>query len=233
MALKTPGVAVQKRTCNSKLVRVEEVQTPHCAIKVRFNPVGAMCCSTYVSITASCPLTCGYKDRGCYAQGGITGMVVRRLDKEAQAAKLDSGDISYLEARAIANMFQRVPQDGPRGGGRPLRLHIAGDCTTSMGAHLLDLGVAEFQAKGGGAAFTYTAAWRTVPREAWGRISVLASVQNGDEALQAQALGCRPSWCRASPGPATSTWWAPAASEQLPTSRRSWAAATPGRSRNR
>ena len=140
--------------------------------------------STWVSISGTCPDVCTFKDNGCYAQAGATHLVMGRLDRASRGRT--SLSITLEEAAAIDELFPGgVPQDGARGG-RDMRLHVGGDVSCRKGAKALGEAVARFQKRGGGRCWTYTHRWREVPREAWGPISVLASVERimFDQALR-------------------------------------------------
>jgi len=90
-------------------------------------------------------------------------------------------DIIRKEAREIASF-------GPKANGKPLRLHISGDARTEKTANLLR----DAAKKWDGKVFTYTHAWRDVPRDAWGSISVLASIENLSQAHEAFVRGYVP-----------------------------------------
>jgi len=132
---------------------------------------------TNASIAATCGTACPFKDAGCYAQAGITRFVARRLD--AAAAGLTAGQVIAQEVTLIDRSFRggRVPQDGAKGG-RDLRLHVGGDVGSAAGAQMLADAAERWEQRGGGRVWTMSHAWRDVPREAWGPIAVLASVEH-------------------------------------------------------
>lgn len=140
--------------------------------------IGNIAC-TYLPIQKTCPETCTLKDNGCYAQVGYVGFHMRRL--ETKTSSMKAYDIIRKEAREIMSL-------GPSANGKPLRLHISGDAKTTKTANLLR----EASKKWNGKVFTYTHAWRTVPRNAWGNISVLASVENLSQAKEAIDHGYTP-----------------------------------------
>ena len=159
-------------------------------VKVR-GKAGGRVAATYASITHTCPSTCALKKTGeCYAQSGHVGFVVNRLDKAGKTTPLAA---AKQEAAAIDAAYNGgpVPQDGARGG-RDLRLHVSGDCRTAAGARVLAAAVARFKARGGGDSWSYSHAWADVPREAWGTISVLASIDKVEDAELALARGYAP-----------------------------------------
>ena len=142
--------------------------------------------ATYVSIEASCPTSCPLKDESCYAQQSFTGFHGRKLDKEAvgftplQAAR--------QEAAAINNSYNgnKVPM------GRDLRLHVAGDSRTIKGTRLINNAVGNWKKRGGGDCWSYTHAWKHVPRKEWSNVSMLASVNSIDDIKLARQQGYAP-----------------------------------------
>lgn len=149
--------------------------------------------ATYMPIRQTCPRSCAFRDNGCMAQSGYTGRPVRRL--EALAEGLDAWELARLEARGIDRLCVRgVPQDGGRDGtrGRDLRLHVSGDVTVTAGARALAGAVLRWQRRGGGTAWTFTHAWASLSRDAWGSISVLASVEEPADAELARERGYTP-----------------------------------------
>ena len=158
--------------------------------RVRNVPIGPYAATTYVSVSATCPGTCPFKDSGCYAQTGSYGWKIRRLD--AAARKLHGFDVIEAEAALLDALYIRgVPQDGGAGG-RDLRLHVSGDVSCERGTRVLAAAVERFQARGGGACWTYTHRWREVPESAWGPVSCLASVETAAELDAAVAAGYTP-----------------------------------------
>jgi hypothetical protein len=146
---------------------------------------------TWASIGATCPPSCASLRSGaCYAQGYPSAHTVKRLD--AAAAGLSDLDVARVEAAAIRAAFGGgpVPRD-PSGRRLPLRIHVAGDCRTPEAAELLADAAADWIARGGGPAWTYTHAWHDVPRSAWGPISVLASLDDAADVDAAAAQGYR------------------------------------------
>lgn len=154
--------------------------------------------ATSASIAASCPNDCVFKNTpghvgGCFADAGFTRLKIQKLDAAAEG--FGSTEVIKEEVRLIDSSFGggRVPQDGADGKGRQLRVHVAGDVQTAEEAALLGGAAARWRARGGGAPWTYTHAWRTVPRPAWGdSISVLASVETPRDMLLARRAGYAP-----------------------------------------
>jgi hypothetical protein len=149
--------------------------------------------STYLPVAQSCPSSCTFRDNGCMAQSGYTGRAVRRL--EVAAADMSHYEIEAAEARALDRLLPRgVPRDGGRDGRSPrdLRLHVSGDVGSVPGLRAIAAAVDRLKARGLGSAWTFTHAWRSLPREIWEPISVLASVEASADAELAWALGYAP-----------------------------------------
>lgn len=157
----------------------------------RADPAEAVCAIAYsdnrktgpVAVTyvpqCTCPRSCPFLGSGCYAEAGHAGIVTRRL---AAAAKgLTVNDIAAAEAEAI----RRLPAL------TDLRLHVVGDCPTDESARTVSAACDEYAVRGQGsvAVWTYTHAWRTVPRDAWGTVSVLASCESYSDVEDALARG--------------------------------------------
>lgn len=180
------AVSVQLASSNRKLAPQREVQVGD---RVRNEPAGPYCSSTYVSVQATCPTSCTFLGNGCYAQAG---MAVQRLDRGAKALGADGLQVAELEAEAIDQMFVRgIPQDGARGG-RDLRLHVSGDAASATAARMLVGAARRWRERGGGAVFSFTHNWSTIPRPAWGTISVLASCETPGQIGQARRQGYPP-----------------------------------------
>jgi hypothetical protein len=143
----------------------------------KLGPVSA----TYAS-QASCPRSCPWFGRGCYAESGLTGHTTRRLNRSSLRGALR---IAREEARTIDGLT----------GDRLLRLHVVGDAKTDAAARELGAATRRYAARGnaprrGKKAWTYTHAWRAVARDSWGdAVSVLASVETVREAREAMAAG--------------------------------------------
>jgi hypothetical protein len=143
----------------------------------KLGPVSA----TYAS-QASCPTSCPWYRNGCYAEAGLVGYQTRRLNRSALRGALR---IAQAEARAIDGLT----------GDRLLRLHVVGDARTAAAARTLGAAARRYAARGnlprrGRKVWTYTHAWRAVPRASWGEaVSVLASVETVRDARAAMAKG--------------------------------------------
>lgn len=142
--------------------------------------------ATYASIKKSCPDTCELKGNGCYAEQSYVGMIVNRLDRRAKG-QTPLG-IARAEAKVIdlAYKGKKIPPN------TSLRLHVSGDSRTVKGTRVLSKAVSRWRARGGWRAYSYTHAWKRVPRKEWGEVSVLASVANLREADEAYKLGYAP-----------------------------------------
>src|ERR1700722_6357202 len=119
--------------------------------------IGNVSC-TFASIKATCPDTCSLKDSGCYAKNSFVGMINYRMDKRArQHSPLK---LARAEANAIDNAYggRTIPKN------RMLRLHISGDSKTIKGTRLLAKAAKRYQDRNEGAIWTFTHAWKHVPR---------------------------------------------------------------------
>lgn len=188
-AKRSVPLSVQRASANRKMAPQREERAR--SGRRRFVPIGPFCVTTYVSISATCPTSCPYKDNGCYAQAGASHLTMNGLDRAAAGWK--PLEVTQAEARAIDGLWKRgkAPQDGARGG-RDLRLHVAGDASCATGARELGRSVDRFRSRGGGLAWTYTHRWREIPRDAWGPISVLASCETPSDVDEALDLGYAP-----------------------------------------
>lgn len=140
----------------------------------------------YTSIQSTCPSSCELKDKGCYAALSFVGIVSRRLDKEAE--DLSPLQVARAEAQVIDESYKgkEVPE------GTILRLHVSGDSRTIAGTRIIDKAIGRWRKRGGRVAYSYTHAWRKVPRELWQNTAVLASVDSIAEVEAARAQGYAP-----------------------------------------
>lgn len=142
--------------------------------------VGLMA-ATYVA-RASCPKSCPLFHHGCYASLGHCGVHTHRLDRAAANVHATTLTVAKAEAWAIKNMTI-IPN-------LPLRGHIVGDCSTPKCAEIVGDAYRSYMDRGGGISYSYTHAWATVPRKAWGpRISILASCESLDQVFLARKMG--------------------------------------------
>lgn len=142
--------------------------------------------ATYVSIKASCPTDCPLMGEGCYAELSFTGITSRRLDDKA--AGFSPIQVAREEAKAIRNSYngKKVPYN------RSMRLHVAGDSRTITGTKIINKAIGDWKKRGGGDCWSYTHAWKHVPRSEWKNVSMLASVSNIDEVSKAKEQGYAP-----------------------------------------
>jgi hypothetical protein len=188
---KTPSpVSVQRTSSNRKLApQRQEVARNG---RIRNVAIGPFVSSTYVSIAATCPSSCRWKNNGCYAQTGFTRF---HMDKRSEASQqMAALEVTVAEAAAVDGLWPRgVPQDGARGG-RDLRLHVAGDVSCERGARALAAAAERWNLRGGGSVWTYTHRWQAIPRRAWGTIRVFASVEDPAELWPALRRGYAPAF---------------------------------------
>lgn len=131
--------------------------------------------TTYAGVQ-SCPNACPFKKTGaCYGMSGPVAFYWRKLTSD----QFTTEETARMEAKAIMGLT----------GKNDLRIHTLGDCSTPEAAQIVSDAATVHMRKHGKAAFTYTHAWRTVPRSAWGEVSVLASCETIDEVNEAKALG--------------------------------------------
>lgn len=142
--------------------------------------------ATYASIEASCPKTCPFKGEGCYAQVGFTSITTHRLDRQIE------GMSAFEVAKAEANEIDNSYGGGSVPAGRDLRIHVSGDARSPGAAKVLAKAVDRWKARGGGDVWSYTHAWRLVPRSAWGNVSVMASIESTTDVKQAMSQGYAP-----------------------------------------
>lgn len=129
---------------------------------------------------ASCPPDCAFLGAGCYANVGMLGAChTPKLNAAAETAT--AMDVARAEAAEIDRLA----------GGLPLRLHVVGDCATPGAARLVSGAAQRYMRRTGApAAWTYTHAWRDVPRGHWaGKVSVLASCETPADVRDATARG--------------------------------------------
>lgn len=142
--------------------------------------------AVYTSIQSTCPSSCALKDKGCYASLSFVGITSRRLDKEA--VNLSPLQVARAEAACIDNSYSggKIPK------GTILRLHVSGDSRTIKGSRLIDKAIGRWMKRGGNIAYSYTHAWRSVPRSTWKFAAVLASVDSIDDVEAAREKGYAP-----------------------------------------
>ncbi len=193
------AVRFHRVSANRKLAPIEKVPYPHAHFKYRPTPRAPFCCSTFVSIEATCSDACVFKRGSAGARGGCyvdADQFMRRameiLDKGA--AGLSSFQVIQEEVAVIDAIYKHrgIPRDGWHGHGRDLRLHVGGDAPGETSARLLAGAASRWMARGGGRVWTYTHSWQRIPREAFGAISVLASVEKPRQVSAARGRGYAP-----------------------------------------
>lgn len=184
---------VNGATSNRKLG--PQVVGRHIGGRDGWTPTAPYVMTTTAPIAQSCPRSCpffakakGSAMRPCYADTGFTRFGVQRLERLAE--RMTPEQVAVEEAMALDSVFaDGIPQDGARGG-RDLRVHVAGDCRTEAAARILADAITRWKRRGGGSAWTYTHAWRDVPRAAWGPdIAVHASCETMQEVADAHRRG--------------------------------------------
>ena len=142
--------------------------------------------ATYAAIKYTCPDSCSLKGEGCYAQTSFVGMVNSRMERRARGGSPLA--LARAEAAAIDASYKggKVPTD------RALRIHVAGDSRTLAGTRLINNAIGRWKHRGGGKVWSYTHAWRHVPREEWSNVSILASVADVTEVAAARGQGYAP-----------------------------------------
>ena len=159
------------------------------AVEKSANKKTGIVSATYAPIQ-SCPKTCPFLNSGCYGQVSFCGTYLRKLNKAAKILKKERPiDIARIEAMEIKKLK----------GVLPLRLHVVGDAKTPAAAEILSVAAKEYTSKKDQPVWTYTHAWREIPREKWGNISVLASCETLEECKLAMKRGYAASIVRLKP----------------------------------
>lgn len=160
------------------------------AVPVSANDKIGRVATTWAGFT-SCPSTCPFQVKArvtgrndCYAGNGMSAWQTGPLTASAIAAGATPIDIARAEAAAI----DTLP------GTRDLRLHTAGDCVDAECAAVVAAACARYVARGLAKGKTplvwgYTHAWREIPRDVWGVVSILASCHRVNDAHKAMARG--------------------------------------------
>lgn len=124
------------------------------------------------------------RKRSCYAAHAQASMAMRRLNLRAAL----NGDTSLSIALAEARLFDTVRVTKSMRG-RPIRVHVGGDCATSAAARIVSSAVGRLIKRGSGKAWSYSHAWRKMARSDWGSVSVLASCNNDADRRDAKVAG--------------------------------------------
>jgi hypothetical protein len=150
--------------------------------------------ATYTGTDRTCT-DCPHKGTGsCYYESGFrTRGLNARLNTAARDQKASTLRIARAEARAIDGLLTGKKRDGSnRVTNRPLRIHVGGDAPTAESAALIAGAARRYSERVDAPAYTYTHAWRDVPRKAWQGVSVLASVESVKDAKKALKRGYAP-----------------------------------------
>lgn len=137
------------------------------------------CDAVYVT-TNSCSKSCPLKNKGCYAENSYVGIIVNRLNKSSK--NLTATQIARLESKAIVSAYTDQPK-------RNLRLHVSGDCKTIEGVKLINNAVKKWKNNSDKIAFSYTHSWDKIFRDQWSNVSMLASIDNVEQATAARENG--------------------------------------------
>lgn len=148
------------------------------AVEQTANPKLGPVSATYVA-QQSCPVSCPFLGSGCYAENGFTGGNIVKPLNRGVAEIMTPVEIALDEAAAIDRLS----------GERDLRLHVVGDSTTAEGTRALAAAARRYSSRHNHPVWTYTHAWRWLPRSAWGAISVLASCENERDVTAARRRG--------------------------------------------
>jgi len=125
----------------------------------------------------TCPESCPIKEF-CYAKYGPISICTKQITEQAEGKSVI--ELAHMEAEGIRGLKGRLP----------LRLHVSGDCPNAESAAIVGEACYAYRYKHNQPVWTYTHAWRDVPRDAWGTgIAVLASCVELEEVSQAQSLG--------------------------------------------
>ncbi len=136
--------------------------------------------STTYAAQVSCPTSCPLLNQGCYAQApGPLGWMTARMNAYAESIGATADDVAAEESRLIRGLT----------GKRDLRLHTLGDSKTESTVRTVAAACMEYAARFGRSVWTYTHAWRVVPRALWLGVSVLASCETTKAAHKAMQRG--------------------------------------------
>ena len=149
---------------------------PVCITPVSKNAKTGLVSATYAPIQ-SCPDTCAFKDQGCYGQSGPCGITFNRVSRNSESLSLK--EIAQHEANAINFLDSDLP----------LRLHVTGDCSNDESASIVSDACEAYSQRSNQIVWSYTHAWKTVAREAWGSVNVLASCETIEQAIEAHDKG--------------------------------------------
>lgn len=136
--------------------------------------------ATYVPQVNTCPPTCPFRDEGCYAESGKTGIITRRLNKAVEATGATGLEIAQAQAIAI---------DENLSGRLDLRQKVVGDTPSNEAATITSEAALKRLARHKRTSWEYTHNWRNLDRKAFGKVSVLASCETVEGVIEARDQG--------------------------------------------
>lgn len=154
--------------------------SPVTFVQVSQNAKIGLSSATYAS-QVTCPSSCPFRGNGCYAESGHVGIVTHRLNKCAVSEGYSAEDVTLMEADLVRKYARK--------NALPLRLHVVGDTPTTESAKALGEACDHYMDVGKAPVWTYTHNWRDIPRESFGRMSVLASCETMQDAKTAYESG--------------------------------------------
>lgn len=144
--------------------------------------------ATHVGTDRTCH-SCPMKETdACYYRTGFrTRGLDARMNEAAKKQKASVVRIARAEARAIDGLLT-----SGRVTNRPLRIHVGGDTPTNEAAVIVSAAARRYQERINAPAYTYTHSWRKVDRASWQGVSVLASIEDTRDGLEALERGYAP-----------------------------------------
>jgi hypothetical protein len=130
--------------------------------------------ATYVS-QATCPKTCPFFNKGCYAETGLVGYTTLRLNRCKEQRPTRIANLEAMKIREVKSSY-------------PLRLHVVGDCASQKAARIVSEAANEYIEKHNQPVWGYTHN-RIIPRDCWGNISILRSCTTIKQAQTAHDAG--------------------------------------------
>lgn len=136
--------------------------------------------ATYLPPEHTCDLTaCRFAGSGCFAE---YYMVAKNVRDAQETATLDpSNHLAY--AYAEKHVLDRLTT------GLPLRGRVSGDSKDEHAASVWGAAAEAWVTRNLAPSWTYTHAWRTIDRAAWGRTAVHASCETPEDIAHATEIG--------------------------------------------
>ena len=131
--------------------------------------------ATYVS-QATCPTSCPFLGKGCYAESKPTGFTTSKLNDSPVTNPVEVAQLEAAEIKKLSGRF-------------PLRVHVVGDVGSPDAAKIVALAMIGHASRKGQPAWTYSHAWKSVPRSFWGKAQVWASCETDADVEEAWRLG--------------------------------------------